>query len=180
MHITRKHTYSALAGLGVLVGTAGIAGATSGGSTPVDQAQDPVATAIETDDGENDLVSYVSSITVESTGSEADEASQLAVLSTVSEADATAAALIAQSGTVTSAQLENEDGNVIYAVDIDTGSGAVEVKVDAGNASVLAIETGADAVEAADSESDNESEDDTEDDTEDGRDADDADDATDN
>lgn len=174
MRITRKHTYSALAGLGILVGTAGIAGAASGGSTPLDQALGSVEAATETDDDANDQVSYVSSITADSSGTENDEASQLADLATTSEADATNAALAAQSGTVTSVQLENEDGNVVYAVVIDTGTGVVEVKVDAGNASVLAIDTGADTDEGADSES----EDETEDDAEDGSDADEADDAT--
>ena len=33
------------------------------------------------------------------------------------------------------------DGNVVYSVEVDTGSGIVDVTIDAGNGNVLATET---------------------------------------
>ena len=33
------------------------------------------------------------------------------------------------------------DGNVVYSVEVDTGSGIVDVTIDAGNGKVLATET---------------------------------------
>lgn len=43
-------------------------------------------------------------------------------------------------GTVTSVDLENEDGNLVYGVSIMTAAGARDVKVDAGNGAVLHVE----------------------------------------
>ena len=72
--------------------------------------------------------------------SEADEAASLAQLATVTPDEASQAALASQPGSVVKVELDNENGNVVYSVEIDTGSGVVDVKVDAGNATVLVSE----------------------------------------
>jgi uncharacterized membrane protein YkoI len=179
MRITRKQIYATLAGVGILVGAAGIANAATGTSTPPPDttAQPPAASANPDDadggieaneaneaneadegpdqndsaageqndaaDGEQDGTSYTSSVTVADdsvSASEADEQAQLAGLATINADDASRAALAAQPGTVTDVQLENENGNVVYSVIVDTGNGSVDIKVDAGNANVLSTE----------------------------------------
>ena len=60
----------------------------------------------------------------------------------ISVEQAKQAALAAVPGTVLSAQLEDENGNVVYGVEVTTASGTVDVKVDAGTAKVLSQEAG--------------------------------------
>lgn len=80
---------------------------------------------------------------------ESAEAAALAPLATVSQADAEAAALGAVSGTVTGSALESENGYVVWAVKVqDSAAATQEVKIDAGNGTVLATEA-ADAPEEA-------------------------------
>ncbi len=69
---------------------------------------------------------------------EADEAAALEPLATVTSDEASTAALTSTPGVVESVQLEAEDGNVVYSVLVtdDTGT-LIDVKVDAGNATVL-------------------------------------------
>jgi uncharacterized membrane protein YkoI len=186
MRITRKQTYSALAGIGILLGAAGVAGAATGttnpSTAPIAQATAPTVNPDDADGGidqgeeadgaEQDEVTdpaYTSSITVADGGdgadgtSETDESTQLAGLATITAEQAGQAALAAQPGTVVDVNLENENGNVVYSVIVDTGSGSVDVKIDAGNAGVLADEAddhegerqdgaGDDAAEAAETE----------------------------
>src|SRR5258708_10454093 len=64
------------------------------------------------------------------------EAQQLASLAKISEAQAKDAAQKSVGGTATSVKLENENGGVVYSVTV----GTKEVKVDAGNGSVLLSE----------------------------------------
>ncbi|MEZ4768663.1 MAG: PepSY domain-containing protein [Caldilineales bacterium] len=104
---------------------------------------------------ENDAIqdpSYTGSIAVDdqaTTGlDEAAEASSLQGLATVSPADAEAAALAANPGaTVVKTELDNENGSLIYSVELSNG---MDVKVDAGNAAVLYTDQGEDGAEAAD------------------------------
>jgi hypothetical protein len=91
--------------------------------------------------------SYTGSIRVaEGTGdeSEAAETAALAKLAKISEADATKAALARFPGaTVQKASLEDENGNVVWSVQLtDASKAAQEVKVDAGNGAILAVEAG--------------------------------------
>lgn len=152
MRITRKQTYSALAGIGILLGSAGLAGAATASPAKDPGAQQPAAVTTEHNGvegseapggSEHDEQPYKSSITVadltEST-TEADEQAALAALATVSSDEAAAAALKAHPGSATDVQLENEDGNVVYSVIVETSQGTVDVKVDAGNATVLAAD----------------------------------------
>lgn len=54
MRITRKQTYSALAGVGIMLGTAGLAAAATGGSSaPTDPATEPVVAAASPDDADS-------------------------------------------------------------------------------------------------------------------------------
>lgn len=119
------------AALGVALGAGGIASAV-GGTTPsaaeADKTQEPA---------------YTSSVTVADTesASEADESAALAGLATITADEARDAALAAVPGTAGEVELENENGNVVYGVEITDASGAShDVKVDAGNGTVLAQE----------------------------------------
>lgn len=73
--------------------------------------------------------------------SEAEEAASLEGLATVSPEQATAAALTAVPGTAGETTLEDEDGFVVYEVQVTAADGSVfEVIVDAGDGRVLAQE----------------------------------------
>ena len=83
---------------------------------------------------------YTSSIRVPETGKEMDdgtEAKQLASLAKISSDQAKSAAEKNAGGTASSVKLEEEHGNVVYAVTV----GTKEVKVDAGNGNILHTET---------------------------------------
>ncbi len=76
---------------------------------------------------------------------EAAEAAALAGLATVSQADAEAAALAAVSGEIMQAELDNENGFVVWSIEVRDAAGTVhDVKIDAGNAAVLGTEAGED------------------------------------
>jgi uncharacterized membrane protein YkoI len=122
--------------LGATVGLAGIVGFT-GAHAPKqlvsaqadgesgDQTQDP---------------SYTSSVTApEQNGqSEANQSAALESLAKISADQARDAALVAVPGTAGNVELDNENGNVVYSVQVTDASGKViDVKVDAGNGSVL-------------------------------------------
>ena len=69
------------------------------------------------------------------------EAAQLASLARIDVTQATAAALAQVPGTVLKAALDNEDGNIVYSVEIMTSTRKIkDVKVDAGTGAVLHIE----------------------------------------
>ena len=96
---------------------------------------------------------YRSSITApeHELGSEGAEAQTLQSKATISAAEARSAALAAVPGTVEAVELDNENGNVVYSVEITKADGSkIDVKVDAGNAKVLHQEAddGDDASEA--------------------------------
>lgn len=114
------------------------------------QTEDGQAGAVEspgTDPGpDQQSPSYTSSIPVDqatSSGmSEADEASALAGQARISLDQAKAAALAANPGaTVVKAGLDNENGALVYSVELNNGS---DVKVDAGSGAVLNTQAGGD------------------------------------
>ncbi|THJ65591.1 hypothetical protein E8P82_11435 [Arthrobacter echini] len=78
--------------------------------------------------------------------SDAEESAQLAKLATIDASAAEKAATASVPGsTVVSSELDEEDGFVVYEVDVKDGAGTVtEVTVDAGDAGILASETGDD------------------------------------
>jgi uncharacterized membrane protein YkoI len=98
---------------------------------------------------------YTGSITVDEAQyegiSEADEAAALQSQATISAADAEQAALAAIPGTtVVETELDNENGVLVYSVELSNG---MDVKVDAGNGTVLHTEqAGNDATEEAGAE----------------------------
>jgi len=91
--------------------------------------------------------SYTSSVTAPQDQSGQSEANEEAALQSKAKitADQARAAALAQfkGATVTSVHLENENGNVVYGVELTDSSGtAQDVKVDAGNGNVLRAEAG--------------------------------------
>ena len=91
-------------------------------------------------------LSLISSIQVDDRKevSETEETAQLAPLAKISTTDATLIALravnIKEVGEITNVQLENEEGNVVYAVEFTKNGIETDVKIDAGNGKVLLIE----------------------------------------
>lgn len=73
-------------------------------------------------------------------GSDSAESARLQALAHITAEQARASALARVSGTAGQVELENEDGNLVYSVHVRTGSGDRDVKVDAGNGSVLHVE----------------------------------------
>jgi len=63
-----------------------------------------------------------------------------AKLSKVTQQQAEAAALAVQPGKIVKAKLDDEDGNLVWQVDVQHAKGTTEIAVDAGNAKVLAAE----------------------------------------
>lgn len=68
------------------------------------------------------------------------EATRYQSLARITADQARTAAAAQVSGVVTSVVLENEDGNLVYAVTVRAGTVDQEVKVDAGDARVLHVE----------------------------------------
>ena len=171
MKITRKKIYSALAGAGVLLGATGLASAASGSTTTPDPAPSTDSSSTtgaaapidlngtdddienEVEDGTDEDGGYTSTITVadngsdtaEATDSEATESASLAGLATITADEASAFAQQASQGTVENVVLENENGNVVYSVIMNDGTTTVDVKVDAGDGTVLTIDSDNDA-----------------------------------
>ena len=102
------------------------------------------ATGTESDGTDEQTPSYAGSITVDQatgdTGSEADESAALAAQAKITSEEAQAMALKANPGaTVTKVELDNENGTLVYSVELSNG---LDVKVDAGNGKILNTETG--------------------------------------
>jgi uncharacterized membrane protein YkoI len=141
---------AALAALAALaVGGSALASAQGSGSQP---ATAPAAAEQDRQDGDQSPA-YRSSITApeQDFESEGAEAQALRSKATVSAAEARSAALAAVPGTAGQIELDNENGNVVYSVEITQADGStIDVKVDAGNAKVLHQEAddGDDASEA--------------------------------
>lgn len=145
----KKVGLSALAAIGLTAGAAGIAAAASSKNPP---ATDPPAAEQPADiqgSGQgrhDDGADYKSSITVpaeDASANEDDAAEQarLEKLAKISPEEATDAATKAVPGESAAPELDDEDGNLIYEVEVRKADGSiVEVIVDAGNAKVLAQE----------------------------------------
>lgn len=108
----------------------------------VQQETEKADTGTEATENNNQEPNYTSSIRVASQANDSEtndttEAKQLASLAKISEAQAKAAAEKSAGGSASSVTLEEENGNVVYAVTV----GKKEVKVDAGNGKVLHTET---------------------------------------
>jgi len=134
--ITGAVGLAAMAGVGLLGATVAQAGGSSGSD------EDPA------------LNSSVSAPAEQENGpevSEADESAALEGLATVTPDEAEAAALAAVPGTAVRPELENENGSVVYGVEVTQADGTVvDVKVDAGNGDVLAQEDESDEANEVD------------------------------
>jgi uncharacterized membrane protein YkoI len=164
----KKIGYATAATLGLFAGAAGIASAATRQSTPTpvttaapggeSDASDPAGNDANEPDGDNEgtgddegkdanetaIVGSIAAPAEQSADNEdhAAEDAALAKLATVTADEAKAAALAAVPGTAGDVRLEEEDGFVVYSVDVTTTSGDVEVTVDAGNAAILAQDSG--------------------------------------
>ncbi|MEO6159151.1 MAG: PepSY domain-containing protein [Ilumatobacteraceae bacterium] len=184
----RKASYTVIAGAGLFAGAVGIASAASNSSTtappPVTAPATPSASTPSTngttvdapeandtadapgtpeanDNAGEQSPAYTASVTApqDQGANEAGEAKALAGLAKVTPDQASAAATAAVPGTVNKVELQNENGNVVYGVEIATSTGTADVKIDAGNASVLAKDTGDAGEHNGANESDNGAED---------------------
>ena len=122
--------------LGATVGLAGIVGFTS-----ADAPKQPVSPQTDGKSGDQTQdPGYASSVAApeQNSQSEADQSAALQSLAKISPDQARDAALAAVPGTADKIELDNENGNVVYSVQITGSNGAkTDVKVDAGNGSVL-------------------------------------------
>jgi uncharacterized membrane protein YkoI len=141
----KRTVVTAAIATGALLGSAGLASAL----TTTSQAP-PAAAAAAAASQDAEEPTYQSSITVPQNPADenapedpAGEAAALAGLAKISPEKASQAATAAIPGTAGTPQLEDENGNVVYAVEVTTPSGVVEVKVDAGNGAVLHSEPAA-------------------------------------
>ncbi|RPF28027.1 PepSY domain-containing protein [Georgenia muralis] len=144
MNVTTKRTVAvgalvtglALGGTGIAMAANGTAPSGSEATTTEDQQQEPSYTGSVTAPQDTE-----SADGTETKDDEAAEAKALESLATVSPQDATSAALAAVPGTAGAVELDNENGYVVYSVEVTGDDGTtIEVKVDAGNATVLAQE----------------------------------------
>jgi uncharacterized membrane protein YkoI len=122
--------------VGATLGLAGIVGFTN-----ADAPKQPVSAQADGKSGDQTQdPSYKSSVTApEQNGqNEAGESSALQSMAKITPDQARDAALAAVPGTADKIELDNENGNVVYSVQITDASGKVtDVKVDAGNGAVL-------------------------------------------
>jgi uncharacterized membrane protein YkoI len=125
-----------LSGLGVLGVTRGVF---AGSAIPA-----PATTTTQQEKDSNvQEPSYVGSIKVVegSHSNETDEAAALQTSAKILQSDAEKAALAKVAGTVVKTTLDNENGYLVYAVEVRDAANAVsDVKVDAGNGTVLTVE----------------------------------------
>ncbi len=134
----RKRVYVSAVALGLAFGSVGVAAAATHPPAPTSAPEEAVDSA---DPG------YVASITVPQAQvegvAEADETAALERLATIGPDEASAAATGAVPGVVGKVELDNENGSVVYSVEItDASGGQTDVKVDAGNGTVLDRQAG--------------------------------------
>jgi hypothetical protein len=117
-----------------LAGATGIALAqSSNGSKPP-----PVRELDDTSPGKSSSVTVAPS----QPGTETDEGTALQGLAKITPDQAKAAAVAVVPGNATKVELENEDGNVVYAVEVTGTDGKqTDLKIDAGNGAVLSKES---------------------------------------
>jgi hypothetical protein len=133
---TKKLVAGAVAATVLTVGAGGAAIAAQQGTLPGQEENEPAINGsvvappeTETDDA------------TETPESEAAEAEQLKGLAKIDQAAAEKAALDAVPGQVVETELENENGFVVYGVEVQSDDGTItDVKVDAGDGTVLAQE----------------------------------------
>ncbi len=149
--------------IGATLETDSEAGATNADESDNADTQDEQDTADENTD-ETDTVdeanvedgdqvqdpSYTGSITVDEavldSMTEAEQCAALVAQATITPEEAQAAAETESGGVVVKVELDNENGFLVYSVEMEDGS---DVKVDAGNGSILIVEPAGEAGEEA-------------------------------
>lgn len=133
MALIAKRNFGIIAAVTVVagLGAAGIAAANAGG----------LSGSRADDDNEPKVVGTVKA-PAESATEQDDSAEEAALgaLAKVTPDEAKAAAATAAGGTATEVELEEEDGYVVYDVDVTTKAGITDVTVDAGTGKILAQE----------------------------------------
>ncbi|WP_432262722.1 PepSY domain-containing protein [Cupriavidus sp. TMH.W2] len=111
-----------------------------------------VGSADAAGNGKTQSPAYQSSIRVpDQANGERGEAARLASLAKIDATRAISAAQAKVSGTVLRVALDNENGNLVYSVEIKTATNEIQdVKVDAGNGAVLHVDAGGDEGEDED------------------------------
>lgn len=136
---------------GLGVGAVGLASAATSPSPPSSSAPATGSDqpgAEQDDDVLNGSVQVPEREEADDAADDATEQAELQKVAKVTAEQAEQAALAVVPGTVSDIELENEDGSVVYEVEITANGTTTEVEVDAGNAKVLAQE--ADHAEDAD------------------------------
>ena len=158
--LSRRLVIGGATAAGLTLGVAALAGAATTPDQPAAAEQDDVQEP-----------SYNGSIQAPEgpeSQSEADEAKALERLATITpdEAEQVAQAAV-PNGTVKEVELEDENGSVVYGVEMTDANGSeVDVKIDAGDGTVLGQENEAD--EGAENEADEDDESETDDDAAEG------------
>jgi uncharacterized membrane protein YkoI len=137
---TKRVVYATLVGIGLTAGSAGLAAAAT---NQADGINPSVLEQTQTD-GEQSPT-YRSSVTVAETpdsgpesDNEAADAATLGPLAKITPEQAAAAATAAVPGTAGEVELEDENGNVVFGVEVTAADGTMsDVKVDAGTGAVL-------------------------------------------
>lgn len=164
---SRRLVIGSAAAVGLTFGVAALAGAATTPNQPAAAEQDDVQEP-----------SYNGSVKApegSESQSEADESKALKGLAkiTADEAEQAAQAEVPK-GTVNEVELENENGNVVYGVEMTDAKGSdVDVKVDAGDGTVLSQQNDADDDDNETDEADEADDDNETDETEEGGEADD-------
>ena len=129
----KKPLYTGAVAIGLALGTMGLAtAATTQTAPPVDNA------AVEADVQDPSYDGSIAAPAEDDTLTDAEETAQLEALATVTADEAAAAASAVVPGDVVEVELDDENGSVVYSVEIVDSSGAeVDVKVDAGTGEVL-------------------------------------------
>ncbi len=143
----KKRLYTSAVALGLALGSVGVAAAVTGNTAsdgPTDngtEVQEPAYTGsvqAPADDGSL---------------SEAEDATRLEGSATITADQAAAAAAVVVPGNVQQVELESENGSIVYSVDVvDKSGNETEVKVDAGDGTVLEQESGDEKTGEADNE----------------------------
>lgn len=146
-----------IAGAAAVLAGLGITGAAATQNGPTD----PAGPAGQSDQQNQDDPTYTGSVPAPNEGNdsgtetqadESAEAQALQDLATVTADQARDAALAAVPGNAGKIELDNENGFVVYSVEITGADGTVtDVKVDAGNGQVLAQDAGGDEDGASES-----------------------------
>ena len=130
----KKPIYTGAVAIGLALGTMGIASAAT--TQPAPPAPDE--TTVEVDVQDPTYNGSIQAPVEDETLSEAEETTLLEGLATISADEASAAATAAVPGEIAKVELDDENGSVVYSVEIVDGTGAqIDVKVDAGDGTVL-------------------------------------------